>query len=408
MNVDDGALGGQVNNTLYVDDGRVAWDDGAPAVAKVRDVQKRLSRRYGITFGPDDPEETHFLGANIITEKSRRVASVRATSYIDLMVKRYANGDVSPSKEFPAYWGSLPADETLVREWEAAMATRTPASPELTKRYGSLFGALLHAVKFRPEISAALGLLGACLTFPNEALYSCLMHILVYLGRSPKLGITYSSFVPGAHLLKAYADSNWSVTRSTTGYVIMLCAAVVVAVSRRQHCITMSSCEAELVALCDTAIELLHVVEVVRFLGHEVVDAIEVNTDSKAAYDLCHRFTSAQNSRHVDRKLFKMRELRGAGTTAVRHLAGTENPADLFTKILTKQLFEKHRKFTLNLAGDTGVEHRSMLGARDSLQATPRPCVRGQAHREHGCGWWASTPCQAEQAAQGDPEVCGS
>ena len=67
----------------------------------------------------------------------------------------------------------------------------------------------------------------------------------------------------------------------------------------------MSSCEAELVALCDCAIELLHVVAVINFLGHETPDAIEVCTDSKAAYDLCHRFTSAQNSRHVDRKMFK-------------------------------------------------------------------------------------------------------
>ena len=100
------------------------------------------------------------MGANIYTAPSRRVASVRATSYIDLQIKRFADGDVSPCKRFPAHWSSMPVDETLVREWEAATATRTPASTELTKRYGSLFGALLHTVKFRPEIAAALGLLG--------------------------------------------------------------------------------------------------------------------------------------------------------------------------------------------------------------------------------------------------------
>ena len=137
----------------------------------------------------------------------------------------------------------------------------------------------------------------------------------------------------------------------------MLAGAAIMAVSRRQHCITMSSCEAELVALADVAIELLHVIEVVNFLGHETLGAIEVCTDSKAAYDLCHRFTSAQNSRHIDRKLFKMRELRGAGRVTVKHIAGDTNPADLFTKILTRQPFEKHRKFVLNLPGDTGVEH---------------------------------------------------
>ena len=82
----------------------------------------------------------------------------------------------------------------------------------------------------------------------------------------------------------------------------MLAGAAICCVSRRQHCITMSSCESELVALADCAIELLHIIEVVKFLGHDISDAVEVCTDSKAAFDLCHRFTSAQHSRHIDRK----------------------------------------------------------------------------------------------------------
>ena len=70
----------------------------------------------------------------------------------------------------------------------------------------------------------------------------------------------------------------------------------------------------------DLAIELLHITEVAEFLGHEINGALECCTDSKAAYDLCHRFTSTQNTRHVDRKLFKMRELRGAKCAVVGHM----------------------------------------------------------------------------------------
>ena len=78
------------------------------------------------------------------------------------------------------------------------------------------------------------------------------------------------------------------------------------------------------------------------FIGHKIDGAIEVCTDSKSAYDLCHRYTSAQGSRHIDRKVFKMRELRGAGIVNVIHIPGDSNPADLFTKILSRQPFEKH------------------------------------------------------------------
>ena len=46
-----------------------------------------------------------------------------------------------------------------------------------------------------------------------------------------------------------------------------------------------------------------------------------------------------------------MRELRGAGVVDVRHIAGTENPADMFTKVLPPQVFHKHRKVVMNLHG---------------------------------------------------------
>ena len=63
------------------------------------------------------------------------------------------------------------------------------------------------------------------------------------------------------------------------------------------------------------------------FIGHVQDSAIECFADNKAAYDLCHRFMSAQNSRHIDRKMFKMRELRGAGVVTVAHVGTEHNPA---------------------------------------------------------------------------------
>ena len=133
----------------------------------------------------------------------------------------------------------------------------------------------------------------------------------------------------------------------------------------------MSSCEAELIALADTAIELIHTSAVVKFFGHSIEGAIEVFTDSKSAYDLCHRYTSAQNSHHVDRKLlFKMRELRGAGVVTVNHTPGVANPADLFTKILSRQVFEKHRKFVLNLPAGAAADGRRVVWHASSSRDT--------------------------------------
>ena len=312
-------------------------------------------------MGQCQPIDEYFLGANRHST-TRGVSTIKATSDIDLQVKRcLVGGEADVGGRYPGARSYTPADESLVQAYEEATTARQPASFELTKQYGSLFGAVLHSIKYRTEIAAAMGLLGSCLTFCTPALYDCLLGVLVYLSRSRNLGTTFSKHMVGADVLSARADSNWSSTRSTTGTAIFLGGAVVAATSNRQHCITMSSTEAELVALANLAIELIHVRELLEFVGHVHVGPVDVSTDNKGAYDLCHRFTSSANSRHIDRKLFKIRELRGSGAVNVKIIPTDDNEADLYTKILKRAPFEKHRKTVLNLPGDTGLEHARVV-----------------------------------------------
>ena len=256
-----------------------------------------------------------------------------------------------------------------MKAYEEACLTRTPASPELYTEYNSICGSLRHVVKYRSEISAAMDLLGCCLTFPTEALLNCAVRVLVYLGRTRQLGITYSKHAPNARRLYARADANWRSTRSTTGYCIFLGGAAIATCCQRQGCISMSTTEAELVALAACAIELIYIMQLLKFIGYECDDAVCVETDNKGAHDLCHRFSSAQHTRHIDRKLFKLREMRGAGLVTVKYLGTEENTADIFTKILDRQPFEKHRKTVLNAAANDGIP-----SARDkkAMGAWPR------------------------------------
>ena len=112
----------------------------------------------------------------------------------------------------------------------------------------------------------------------------------------------------------------------------------------------MSFTESELTALAELAIELLVFIGIAEAHGMAINYAVECGTDNKGAYDLCHRFTSAQHSRHIDRKLYKMRELRSAGRVTVKYVPTDDNTADIFTKVLSRQPFEKHRRALLNLA----------------------------------------------------------
>ena len=61
--------------------------------------------------------------------------------------------------------------------------------------------------------------------------------------------------------------------------------------------------------------------------------------------------------------------VRVLGQVRLRHIPGETNPADLFTKILSRQPFEKHRKFVLNLPSNHGIEQsRSAVAGAASSQ----------------------------------------
>ena len=119
------------------------------------------------------------------------------------------------------------------------------------------------------------------------------------------------------------------------------------------------------------AIELLYFSGLLASIGYETDGPIEACTDNKGAYDLCHRFTSASHSRHVDRRLFKMREMRGAGLVHVRWIPTDDNPADLFTKILPRHKFEVHRKTVMNLPQATTATFTAAMRAKRASQVAP-------------------------------------
>ena len=128
---------------------------------------------------------------------------------------------------------------------------------------------------------------------------------------------------------------------------------------RKQHCIAMSTCEAELMALAALALELLYIARVLAHLGvkfehmheagisdpeaHSLVKRVSAQiaagdvvaeTDSKSAFDLCHRSSAGASTRHVQRRVFKMRELVSARLVSLKLVPTADMYADILTKIL--------------------------------------------------------------------------
>ena len=74
-----------------------------------------------------------------------------------------------------------------------------------------------------------------------------------------------------------------------------------------------------------------------------------VYIDNSGCVELARDRKSCHRSRHVDRRYFKIRELVASGELAVEWVATDLNEADLLTKTLKVEVFNRHRKTAMNL-----------------------------------------------------------
>ena len=70
----------------------------------------------------------------------------------------------------------------------------------------------------------------------------------------------------------------------------------------------------------------------VHSVGDIVHGPIDVGVDNSGAYNLCHRTTVGRNSKHVERRVYKMRELHHNGTVKLSLWPTEEMHADMLTK----------------------------------------------------------------------------
>ena len=64
--------------------------------------------------------------------------------------------------------------------------------------------------------------------------------------------------------------------------------------------------------------------------------------DNKGAVDLANNYSVGGRTRHVDVRFFYLRELKDEGLMVIRHVPGADNEADIFTKNVPGDIFEKH------------------------------------------------------------------
>ena len=77
--------------------------------------------------------------------------------------------------------------------------------------------------------------------------------------------------------------------------------------------------------------------------------SVVVFEDNKGAIDVAKNILSSSNSKHIDVRYHFLRELVGTGDLSVKYLRTEDQHADIVTKAIGKESFEKHRDFLLEI-----------------------------------------------------------
>ena len=97
----------------------------------------------------------------------------------------------------------------------------------------------------------------------------------------------------------------------------------------------MSSAQAEYTAACSTVLAIDHTRQVIQeiLLGEpDTPMTIPIYCDSTSAIAIAKHPKDTQATRHIARRIHRVREAQAAGEITMIKIEGTENPADLGTK----------------------------------------------------------------------------
>eukprot|EP00965_Chrysotila_dentata_P040293 1337329-Pleurochrysis_carterae.AAC.2 len=218
-----------------------------------------------------------------------------------------------PIAEYPGF--ETPSTLQLVQDYELAARQEHYVDPVFQNKYQSKVGALIYAASCgRPGEALTIGILARALTFPTAEMDDYANRVLAYMAENADNGI---EFKPGGRAeLVAYSDSDWAVAHSTTGFCVTYGGAAIFYGSKRQHCISLSSTEAEIVAASHTAAEVIYLRGLLAEMGQEQMRPTKMHVDSSGAVELSKERRSCQRSRYVDRRDLKVREYVAQGIIA--------------------------------------------------------------------------------------------
>ena len=216
--------------------------------------------------------------------------------------------------------------------------------------YRSGVGMLLYLIKHsRPDIANPVRELTKTLERASPAalkeMYRVIKHVLDTRTMGLKLEPTILKDMLSWWII-LYSDSDWAGDkdnrRSVSGFIMFLCGVPIMWRSKQQKSVSLSSAEAEYVAVSESVKEVVFVVMILKSLGITVKSPVTIKVDNMGAIYMSENSTTNSRTRHVDTRYHYVREKVEDGEIEIVFVKSLENVSDGFTKNVKGDIHEAH------------------------------------------------------------------
>lgn len=310
---------------VYVDDILLL----SPSLAEVSAVKRRMQDKWKMT---DKGTVTQFCGIHFRYDQERRFLILHQRPFIDQLLEEFLPDAVARRSPMDAIPG--------------------PATVMLEQKPKSIFQKLIGKLTWlanntRMDCTFPAGVLARYMSKPGDQHLSAAKRVLQFLSGTKDLALVFSPH-PNDAPLEGFTDANWASDphvgrRSTSGMLIKVFGCTVSWRSQIQKCVALSAVEAELVAACEAAREMVFVKNLLDQLGADT-GTPHLRTDSLGCIQVAKDPAQHYKLKHIDVKYNFLREKVQAGALSVAHVKSDANPADVFTKAVGRNTLEGHRR----------------------------------------------------------------
>lgn len=224
---------------------------------------------------------------------------------------------------------------------------------EAATLYRALSARILYLSMDRPEIAYAAKELCRHFAHPTRAGVEALKRTARFLVGLPRVVWNFP-FQRMTDAMNVYVDTDFggcqTTRRSTSGGIAMRGRHPLKHWSLTQTTIALSSGEAELSGICRGASIALGLQSLAQDLGISL--KIHLFTDATAAIGICRR-RGLGKIRHLHVSDLWVQDRLKRGDFSLSKIAGSENPADILTKHVSRELLVKHMA-AMNLSRESG------------------------------------------------------